>query len=101
MSFEIENIGIDFLTDEQLEKLATSIENKVYSYIQAHHYWGLLTDFNFLVNLNQNKDKLLTLILDCEISGGLTDSQLEVFQSEIFEYSQTALKDELECMNNS
>ena len=101
MSFEIEDIGIDFLTDDQLEELVLEVENKIYTYIQAHQYWQLLTDFNILVNLNQNKDKLLTLILDCEIAGGLTSSQLEEFQSEIFEYSQIALKDELKCMKNS
>ena len=101
MSSEVENIGIDFLNDEQIEELAASIEDKIHTYIQAHTHWQLLTDFNILVNLNQNKDKVLTLVLDCEISGGLTSSQLENFQIEIFEYGQKALKDELECMKNS
>ena len=89
------------LSDEQIEELASSIEDKLHNFIQAHQHWPLLTDFNILVNLNQNKDKVLTLVLDCEISGGLTSSQLEDFQSEMFEYGQKALKDELECMKNS
>ncbi|MHA1198866.1 MAG: hypothetical protein ACTSQF_05890 [Candidatus Heimdallarchaeaceae archaeon] len=101
MSFEIEDIGIDFLEDEQLEELASLIEDKVQTYIQTHQFWQLLTDFNILVNLNQNKDKLLTLVLDCEISGSLTSSQLEGFQSEISEYGQVSLKEELKCMKNS
>ena len=101
MSFEVEDIGIDFLTDEQLEELASKMEDKMYSFIQNHQFWQLLTDFNILVNLNQNKEKLLTLVLDCEISGGLTSSQLEDFQTEIFEYGQLSLKEELKCMKNS
>lgn len=101
MPSEEENIGVDFLDEDQLEELATSIEEKINNYIRAHQYWQLLTDFNILVNLNQNKDKVLTLILDCEISGGLNSSQLEDFQAEIFEYGQKVLKDELKCMKNS
>lgn len=101
MSSEIENIGVDFLNEEQLEELASSIEDKIQTYIQAHQFWRLLTDFNILVNLNQNKDKVLTLVLDCEISGGLSASQLEEFQTEIFEYGQKTMKDELKCMKNS
>lgn len=101
MSFDIENIGLDFLEDEKLESLANLIEDKVHSFIQNHKYWQLLTDFNILVNLNQDEDKLLTLVLDCEISGSLTSSQLDDFQAEIFEYSQKVLKEELKCMKDS
>ncbi len=101
MSFEVENIGIDLLNDEQLENLAAIIESKVCSQIQNHQYWQLITDFNILVILNQDEDKLLTLALDCEIAGSLTSSQLEDFQSEIFEYGQSTLKEELECLKNS
>ena len=101
MSVEVENIGIDFLNDEQLENLAAIIEIKVYSHIQNHQFWQLLTDFNILINLNQDEDKLLTLALDCEMSGSLTSSQLEDFQSEIFEYGQSILKEELKCLKNS
>jgi len=101
MPSEIENIGVDFLDEEQLERLAISIEDKLHTFIQAHQFWQLLTDFNILVNLNQNKDKLLTLVLDCEIAGGLNSSQLEDFQAEIFEYGQKTMKDELKCMKNS
>lgn len=101
MSFEVEDIGIDLLNDAQLEKLASAIEDKIYAYIQKHQFWRLLTDFSILVNLNQDNDKILTLILDCEISGSLTSSQLEDFQSEIFDYGQNILKEELQCMKNS
>ncbi len=101
MSFEIEDIGIGFLTDEQLEDLASSLENKVYSFIQQHKYWQLLADFSIIIDLNQDTNKILTLVLDSEISGGLTTQQLEEFQSEIFKYSQSALKEELEWMKSS
>ncbi len=100
-SEEVEDIGIDFLTDELLEELASKIEYKIYSFIQNHQFWKLLSDFNVIINLNQNKEKLLTLVLDSEISGSLTSSQLEDFQTEVFEYGQLALEEELKCRKNS
>lgn len=101
MSSEIEEIGIIELSDEQLEEIASLIESKIYSYIEQHSHWQLLTDFGITINLTQGSDKLLTLILDFDMAGSLTSDQLEKFQEELFEYGQIILKEEIECLKNS
>ena len=101
MSSNIIDIGIGPLTDDQLEELVTTIEEKLNAYIRKHSHWQLLTDFNFIVNLAQASDNLITLILEFEMSGGLTVQEFEKFQEELNEFGQEIIKEELECLKNS
>jgi len=101
MSSEIEDIGIGTLSNEDLEETASNVEEKIIAYIQNHDFGQLLTDYSIMVNLSQNPDNILTLALDFDISGGLTSSQLENLQKELFEHGQKALKEELKCLKNS
>ena len=101
MTSEIEDIGIETLTDEELEEIASNVEEKLISFIQEHSFGKFLTDYSFIVNLSQDSDNLLTLTLDFDISGGLSSSQLESLQEELFKYGQDALKEELICLKNS
>ena len=101
MSSEIEDIGIKSLTDEELEEIAFNVEEKILIFIQKHESGHLLTDYSIIVNLSQTPDNILTLALDLEIAGGLSSSQLESLQQELFEYGQKTLKEELKCLKNS
>ena len=101
MSSEIEDIGIETLSNKELEDIASNVEEKIITHIQNHDLGQLLTDYNIIVNLSQNLDNILTLALDFDISGGLTSSQLENLQEELFENGQKALKEELKCLKNS
>ncbi len=101
MSSEIEDIGIKALTDEELEEIAFNVEEKILNFIQNHTSGQLLTDYSIIVNLSQTPDNILTLALDLDIAGGLSSSQLESLQQELFEYGQITLKEELKCLKNS
>ncbi len=101
MSSEIEDIGIETLSNEELEKIASNVEEKIITHIQNHDFGQLLTDYSIIINLSQNPDNILTLALDFDIAGGLTSSQLENLQEELFENGQKALKEELKCLKNS
>ena len=101
MSSEIEDIGIKNLSDEELEELASKVEDKIITFIQSHPHGSLLTDYSIILNLSQNTENILTLALDLEIAGGLSSSQLESMQEELFEFGQISLKEELECLKNS
>jgi hypothetical protein len=101
MSSEIEDIGLKALSDEELEELAFNVEEKILVFIQNHANGQLLTDYSIIVNLSQSPDNILTLTLDFDIAGGLSSSQLEKLQEELFEYGQTSLKEELKCLKNS
>ena len=52
MSSNIIDLGIGPLTDDQLEGLVSTVEEKLNGHIQKHSHWQLLTDFNFIVNLS-------------------------------------------------
>ncbi len=101
MSSEIIDLGIGPLTDIQLEELASIVEEKLNGYIQKHSHWQLLTDFNFIVNLSQDSDNLITLSLEFDMSGGLTTQEFERFQEELNELGQEIIKEELICLKNS
>ncbi len=101
MLSEIEDIGIETLSNKELEDIASNVEEKIITYIQNHDLGKFLTDYNIIINLSQNPDNILTLALDFDISGGLTSSQLENLQEELFENGQKALKEELKCLKNS
>ena len=101
MSSEIEDIGIKALSGEELEEIAFNVEEKILIFIQDHTSGQLLTDYSIIVNLSQTPDKILTLTLDLDIAGGLSSSQLESLQEELFEYGQKILKEELKCLKNS
>ena len=101
MSSEIEDIGIKALSGEELEEIAFNVEEKILIFIQDHSSGQLLTDYSIIVNLSQTPDKILTLTLDLDIAGGLSSSQLECLQEELFEYGQKILKEELKCLKNS
>jgi len=101
MSTDIEDIGIESLTDEELEELVTVVEEKIYSHFEKSNLWELVTDFDILVSLNQSADKLLTLTLDFDISGEFTEKQLVDIQEELSNYGQECLKEELICRKNS
>ena len=101
MSSEIEDIGIKALSDEELEEIAFNVEEKILIFIQNHTSGELLTDYSIIVNLSQTPDNILTLTLDLDIAGGLSSSQLESLQEELFEYGQKILKEELKCLKNS
>jgi len=101
MSSDIINLGIGPLTDNQLEELVSTVEEKINGHIQKHSHWQLLTDFNFIVNLSQSSDNLITLTLDFDMSGGLTTQELEKFQKELNEFGQEIIKEELICLKNS
>lgn len=100
MSSNIIDIGIGSLTDIQLEELVSTVEEKINGYIQKHSHWQLLTDFNFIVNLSQSTDNLITLTLDFDMSGGLTAQEFEKFMEELNEFGQEIIKEELICLKN-
>lgn len=101
MSSNIIDLGIGPLTDDQLEGLVSTVEEKLNGHIQKHSHWQLLTDFNFIVNLAQDSDNLITLILEFDMSGGLTIQEFEEFQEELNELGQEIIKEELMCLKNS
>lgn len=101
MSSSFEEIGIKMFTDDELEEIADSLELKIDSYLHEHKFWKLLTDFGIIVSLIQSSDKILTLTLDFDMAGGLSSSQLDALQEEIYEYAQKLLKEELLCRKNS
>ena len=101
MLSEIEDIGIETLSNKELEDIASNVEEKIITHIQNHDLGKFLTDYSIIINLSQNPDNILTLALDFDISGGLTSSQLKNLQEELFENGQKALKEELKCLKNS
>jgi hypothetical protein len=101
MPTDIEDIGIETLTDDELEELATIVEERVYSNFEKSRFWDLIAEFNILVSLNQSSDNLLTLTLDFDISGELTEKQFIDIQEELNIFGQECLKEELLCRKNS
>lgn len=101
MASDITEIGLKSLSDEELEEIITIVETKIDLFLQNHKFWKLLTDFGIVVNLSQSSDNILTIILDFDISGGLSTLQLDEIQQEVYEYAQDVLKEELLCRKNS
>ncbi|MCG3215426.1 MAG: hypothetical protein KAS63_01840 [Candidatus Heimdallarchaeota archaeon] len=101
MSSDIIDIGIGPLTEDQLEDLASTIEDKINAQISKHPQKQLLTDYNFIVQLSQSTDNLLTLVIDFEMSGGLTSTELEELLKNLNDFAQDVLKEELLCLKKS
>jgi hypothetical protein len=101
MSTEIIDIGIETLNDDELEELASLVEEKIHAQFEQSRFWNLVSDFDILVSLAQSSDNLLTLTLDFEISGELTDEQLVSLQEELSNDGYKNLKEELICRKNS
>lgn len=101
MSSEIIEIGIETLTDDELEELVSLVEEKIHTQFEQSQFWNLVSDFDILVNLTQTSDNLLTMTLDFEISGELTDEQLDSLQKELSDSGYENLKEELICRKNS
>ena len=101
MSTDIIDIGLKSLTDDELEELATFVEEKIYSQFEKFQFWELVTDFDILVGLIQSSNNLLTLTLDFDISGELTEKQLASLQGELSNFGNESLKEELICRKNS
>ncbi|MBY9001635.1 MAG: hypothetical protein KGD64_12015 [Candidatus Heimdallarchaeota archaeon] len=101
MSSGIIDIGLETLSDDELEEIITGLETKIDLYLQKNNQWKLLTDFGIIVSLSQTADNILTLILDFDMSGGLSSLQLDELQEDVYEYAQEVLKEELICRKNS
>ena len=101
MTTDIIDIGLKSLTDDELEELATLVEEKIYSQFEKSRFWELVTDFDILVGLIQSSNNLLTLTLDFDISGELTEKQLADLQEELSNSGNENLKEELICRKNS
>jgi hypothetical protein len=101
MSSDITDIGLKSLSDDELEEIILIVDKKIELFLQNHKSWKLLTDFGVIVSLSQDSDNVLTLILDFDISGGLSSLHLDELQQEVYEYAQEALKEELLCRKNS
>lgn len=101
MSSDITNIGLKSLSDDELEEIILIVDEKIELFLQNHKSWKLLTDFGVVVSLSQDSDNVLTLILDFDISGGLSSLQLDELQQEVYEYAQEVLMEELLCRKNS
>ncbi|MCG3223998.1 MAG: hypothetical protein H7647_05995 [Candidatus Heimdallarchaeota archaeon] len=101
MSSDITDIGLKSLSDDELEEIILLVDKKIELFLQNHKSWKLLTDFGVIVSLSQDSDNVLTLILDFDISGGLSSLHLDELQQEVYEYAQEALKEELLCRKNS
>ncbi|NPD87357.1 MAG: hypothetical protein HGN29_01455 [Asgard group archaeon] len=101
MTTDIIDVGLKSLTDDELEELATFVEEKIYSQFEKSPVWELVTDFDILVGLIQSSNNLLTLTLDFDISGELTEEQLDDLQKELSNYGNENLKEELICRKNS
>lgn len=101
MVTDITDIGLKALSEDELEEIVSIVDTKMELFLQNHKSWKLLTDFGIIVSLSQSSDNVLTLILDFDISGGLSSLQLDELQQEINEYAQGVLKEELLCRKNS
>ena len=101
MVTDITDIGLKALSEDELEEIVSIVDTKMELFLQNHKSWKLLTDFGIIVSLSQSSDNVLTLILDFDISGGLSSLQLDELQQEINEYAQGVLKEELFCRKNS
>ncbi|MHA1201289.1 MAG: hypothetical protein ACTSQ4_02055 [Candidatus Heimdallarchaeaceae archaeon] len=101
MSSDITDIGLKSLSDDELEEIILIVDEKIELFLQNHKSWKLLTDFGVVVSLSQDSDNVLTLILDFDISGGLSSLHLDDLQQEVYEYAQEVLKEELLCRKNS
>ncbi len=100
MGSDITDIGLKSLSDDELEEIISIVDTKIELFLQKHEFWKLLTDFGIITSLSQSSDNVLTLILDFDISGGLSSLQLDELQQEVYEYAQDALKEELLCRKN-
>ena len=101
MASDIINIGLTSLSDDELEEIVSIVDTKIDLFLQNHKSWRLLTDFGITVSLSQSSNNVLTLILDFDMSGGLSSLQLDELQQEVNEYAQNVLKEELLCRKNS
>ena len=101
METEIIDIGLNKLTELELEELASLIEDKILSHLKKSTHWRLLTDYSIIVSLEQFSDNLLTLTIDSDISGNITSEELTKLQEEVYDYAQNILKEELLCQKNS
>jgi hypothetical protein len=101
MSSEIETIGIGHLSNDDLEEIASKVEEKILQYLKKHRNWKLLTDFNIIIKLSQDINNLLTSILDFEIIGELTSEQSEKLHEELLFVGRESLREELLCRKNS
>ncbi|MFW9851805.1 MAG: hypothetical protein ACFFDS_02595 [Candidatus Thorarchaeota archaeon] len=101
METDVIDIGLSKLTELELEKLATLLEEKILSYLTKSSHWKFLTDYNIIISLTQSSDNLLTLTIDTDIAGNITSEELTKLQEKIFNYAQDILKEELSCQKNS
>ena len=101
MSTDIIDIGLESLSDDELENLVTFVEEKILLHFEESQFWKFVTYFDILVSLEQSSNNLLTLTLDFEISGELTDEQLTNLQEELSNHGYESLKEELICRKNS
>jgi hypothetical protein len=101
METDVIDIGLNKLTDLELEELAILLEDKLLSHLRNSSHWKFLTDYNIIIGLTQSSDNLLTLTIDTDISGNITSEELEKLQEEIFNRAQDILKEELLCQKNS
>ncbi len=101
MGSDITDIGLKSLSNDELEEIVSIVDNKIELFLQNHKFWKLLTDFGVIISLSQDSYNVLTLILDFDISGGLSSLHLDELQQEVYEYAQEVLKEELLCRKNS
>lgn len=101
METDVIDIGLNKLTDLELEELASLLEEKILSYLRNSAHWKLLTDYNIIISLSQSPDNLLTLTINFDIAGSITSEELTKLQEEVFCYAQDILEEELLCQKNS
>ena len=101
MSAEIIDVGIDILTEDEIEDLAIKVEEKIESFLKKEKSWKLLTDYSIIVSLSQANDKILTMSIDIDMAGGLTPPQFEDMNNKLTKMAQEFLKEELLRQKNS
>ena len=95
------DIGLGPLSDDELEELATFLENKLYEYLESHSYLALFQDFLVLIGLSQSNDNVLTLTLDFDTAGSLSSKEQIKLHQELAQIAEKILKDELICRKKS
>lgn len=95
MDNDITEIGLDELSDAELEEIASSLQSHLLEYLEDSPEWSLFTGFHIVISLTY--DEILTFTLDIETPNTLTAEQTSKVHSELQTLAEQYLKDELLC----
>ncbi|MHA1169894.1 MAG: hypothetical protein ACTSQE_06695 [Candidatus Heimdallarchaeaceae archaeon] len=101
MSPEIIDLGLRSFSDDELEDIAKFLETKLLDYLEQQNFLDLLSDFSFIITLNQDDSNVLTFSLDLESSGAFTSSQLNTIHNDLATLGAQWLEEELRCRTRS